>query len=146
MASWDVKGLRIAREISTWSKDPSSKVGCYIATPNHTPISFGFNGFPRGIADDERLNIREQKYQIILHAEVNAILNATANLEGATVYSYPFTPCSQCASMLIQKGIARLVAPDIEIPERWLANFKMGQDLLAEAGVAMVLVSPAALE
>lgn len=145
MNKWDIRGLRLAREISSWSLDPSTKVGCYIADAKHMPVSFGFNGFPRGIADDDRLNDREVKYQIIVHAEANAILNAARDMQGATAYVYPFMPCAQCASFLIQKGIHRVVSIPNTNP-RWVESFKLTEALLAEAGIGMVLLSPESLD
>ena len=59
MNGWDRKFIDMAVLVSSWSKDPSTKVGCVIADSDHAQLSEGFNGFPRGIADDERLNQRE---------------------------------------------------------------------------------------
>ncbi len=136
---WDMRGLRIAREVGSWSKDPSSQVGCYIADQRHLPISFGFNGFPAGIADDERLHDREVKYAIIIHAEVNALLNAARSVEGGTIYTYPFMPCSQCASFLIQSRVGRVVAAAHPNP-RFTENFERARALLNEAGIPIVLI------
>jgi len=141
MDKWDVFGMRLAWEASRQSKDPSTQVGAYISDKLHLPVSFGFNGFPRGIADDERLYDRVIKYKIIIHAEVNAILNTTRELNNCTIYTYPFQPCSQCASFLIQKGISRVVWPVSDI-KRWIDDFTIAQDLLNEAGVAIVILSP----
>ena len=58
MNGWDRKFIEMAVLVSSWSKDPSTKVGCVIADSDHAQLSEGFNGFPRGIADDERLHQR----------------------------------------------------------------------------------------
>ena len=74
---WDRRFLELAEHISTWSKDPSTKVGCVVVGEDREIRSTGFNGFPRGIEDDaERLEDREQKYPLICHAEENAIMHA----------------------------------------------------------------------
>ena len=50
---WDIRFLELAKHISAWSKDPSTKVGC-VAIGNHGQVlSQGYNGFPRGILDSE---------------------------------------------------------------------------------------------
>ena len=119
---WDLRFLRLAREVSTWSKDPSTQVGCVIVRPDKTVASLGYNGFPKSVPDDpELLANREAKYKIIIHSEINAIIAALEPLEGYTIYTYPFPPCSNCASAFVQAGIARAVAirPTEEQYERW---------------------------
>ena len=78
---WHKRFLEIAKEVSTWSKDPSSKIGAVIVDSNTKQIiSQGYNGFPRGIVDNlEVLNNRELKYKYVIHAEINAIFNALYN-------------------------------------------------------------------
>jgi dCMP deaminase len=52
-------------------------------------LAQGFNGFPRGIDDsEERYNDRKRKYELVVHAEMNVIYNATysgVSLDGATL-------------------------------------------------------------
>jgi len=63
---WDVRFVKLAMHIANWSKDPSTKVGCVVVGEDREIRSTGFNGFPRGIEDDEeRLLDREQKYPLI---------------------------------------------------------------------------------
>ena len=77
MSKWDQRFLELAKQISTWSKDPSTQVGCVVVGPDREIRSTGFNGLPRGIEDtSERLNNREIKYPMICHAEENAIMHA----------------------------------------------------------------------
>ena len=74
---WDARFLDLAKHISDWSKDPSTKVGCVVVGEDREVRSTGFNGFPRGIEDTAaRLNDRSQKYPMICHAEENAIMHA----------------------------------------------------------------------
>ena len=86
---WDERYLSLAAEVATWSKDPSTQVGAVTVGSKKEVLSQGFNGFPRGIHDtDERYNDRETKYKFVVHAEMNAIYNATysgASLDGATL-------------------------------------------------------------
>lgn len=137
---WDIRGLRVAREVASWSKDPSTGTGCYISDDTHAPVSNGFNGFPRGILDDHRLEDREVKLEMILHAEVNAVLQAAAPLVGCTAYIWPFGPCIRCAALLIQAGVKRVVFPNW-VPPRWHVNFATARNLLTEAGVDFVLIN-----
>ena len=76
---WDHRFIELADHIAQWSKDPSTKVGCVIVGEDREIRSTGFNGFPRGIDDDEeRLNNRDLKYPLICHAEENAIMHAAS--------------------------------------------------------------------
>lgn len=111
---WDKRFLRMAEEYASWSKDPSTKIGCVVVDPEKRRVlSGGYNGFPRGIKDTtERLTNRETKYKFVVHAEMNAIYNATLNgvsLEGATLYCVGLPTCSACALGVIQVGIKRVV-------------------------------------
>ena len=124
MTNWDKRFLKLAKHISEWSKDPSTKVGCVVVGPDRELRSTGFNGLPRGIEDnEERLNNREIKYPLICHAEENAIMHAARigiSLKGCTAY-VTWPPCTRCARSLIQAGVSTIVYPEnIEIPERWM--------------------------
>ena len=136
---WDQRFLKLAEHISGWSKDPSTKVGCVVVGEDREIRSTGFNGFPRGIADDAaRLEDREQKYPLICHAEENAIMHAARiglSLKGCTAY-VTWPPCTRCARSLIQAGVVEVVYPeDIEVPERWMSDFDMSTNMMGEAGL-----------
>ena len=111
---WASKYKHLAKEISTWSKDPSTKVGAVVVGEHGQLLSQGYNGFPRGIKDsDERLNNRERKYELVVHAEMNAIYNASLNgvsLKDSTLYVYGLPICNECAKGIIQVGIKKVVA------------------------------------
>ena len=108
---WDLRYLEMAQLISTWSKDPSTKVGSVIVDRDNKIVSLGYNGLPSKVPDCEQLlNNRYEKYKFIIHAETNAILTAKRSVQGCTVYTYPFLPCTNCASMVIQAGIQRVVS------------------------------------
>lgn len=135
MSDWDDRFLKLAQHIAQWSKDPSTKVGAVIVRPNRTIASVGYNGFPRGVNDDERLNDRPYKYAMTVHAEANAILSANERLDGCTLYVTPLSPCSSCASILIQSGIRRVVAYMPHQPEHWADSFAIARTMLDEAGI-----------
>ena len=138
-AKWDQRFLNLAEHISGWSKDPSTKVGCVVVGEDREIRSTGFNGFPRGIADDsERLSDRELKYPLICHAEENAIMHAARiglSLKGCTAY-VTWPPCTRCARSLIQAGVIEVVYPSgSEVPERWMSDFEMSTQMMNEAGL-----------
>ena len=136
---WDQRFLELAKHISGWSKDPSTKVGCVVVGEDREIRSTGFNGFPRGIKDDdERLLNREQKYPLICHAEENAIMHAARiglSLKGCTAF-VTWPPCTRCARSLIQAGVIEVVYPnECEVPERWLEDFDTSTQMMNEAGL-----------
>jgi len=140
-AKWDERFLALATHIAHWSKDPSTKVGCVVVGADREIRSTGFNGFPRGIADDlERLEDREQKYPLICHAEENAIMHAArigVSLKGCTAY-VTWPPCTRCARSLIQAGVKEVVFPEgSEIPDRWVKDFDMSTGMMKEAGLTI---------
>lgn len=140
---WHVRFLRLAKEVSTWSIDPSTKVGC-ILVKNKKVISTGYNGFPKNVSDNfDRLLDREKKYEITVHAEVNAVTTAAlhgVSTEGSTAY-VSFSPCSRCAAVLINAGVSEIyVIGGSIVPDRWLSNFITASNLLAEAGVGYQVI------
>jgi len=138
---WDRRFLALAAQIAGWSKDPSTQVGCVVVGPDREIRSTGFNGFPRGIADDEeRLGDRDAKYPLICHAEENAIMHAArigVALKGCVAF-VTWPPCARCARSLIQAGIGEVVYPEgLEIPERWQRDFEISRAMFEEAGVVV---------
>ena len=141
MNSWDKKYIRLAREISSWSKDPSTQIGAVAVGEKGQLLAQGYNGFPRGIEDSEyRLNNRKEKYKYVVHAEMNCIYNATYNgvsLNGSTIYIYGLPVCSECAKGLIQVGVKRVVSTPITdaTPDKWIESTKLTKAIFNEAGV-----------
>lgn len=139
--SWDDFFLGMAQYVSTRSKDPSTQVGAVITSMDNRVISVGYNGFPIGIEDKpERLNDRTTKYKYVVHADINAILNAHGDCVcGSTMYVWPFPPCSDCAKLIIQAGICRVVTkkPTPELAERWKDSLAFTRELFKEAGVEL---------
>jgi len=133
---WDRRFLDVAETVSTWSKDPSTKVGAVIVDAKRRILGTGYNGFPRGIEDSpDRYADREHKYAHVVHAEMNAILNATRDLDGCALYLWQLPPCSHCAKHIIQSGIARVIARAGARPHRWADDFSVSIRMLREAGI-----------
>ena len=139
-SKWDVRFLELADHISSWSKDPSTKVGCIIVGADREIRSTGFNGFPRGIDDsEERLADREEKYPLICHAEENAIMHAArvgVSLKDCTAY-VTWPPCTRCARSLIQGIVEVVYAGTGNIPERWMEDFARSTNMMKEAGIKL---------
>lgn len=146
MSSWDMRFLGLAQHIASWSKDPSTKCGAVIVDQYNRIISLGYNGFARGVEDSGvLLNARDEKLRRIIHAETNAILFAERSLLGCTLYTWPIMSCARCASLLIQVGVARHVAPRLDfqnpLHQRWADEFAASKDMLAQAGVELDLLA-----
>jgi dCMP deaminase len=140
---WDNRFMRLAQEITSWSKDPSTKVAAVVVSPDMTLISSGYNGPARGVRDDipDRME-RPLKYKVNVHAEVNSICNAArqgSSTMGGTLYVVGLPPCSLCASPMINAGIVRVVVPKMEVPERWQEDLDLANLLLQEAGVEVCI-------
>lgn len=134
--------MDLAIQISQWSKDPSTKVGAIIVDSQRRIISTGYNGFPSGIEDtDERYNNRDLKYGLVIHAELNALLNALRNgvsVKDGILYVYPLPVCQDCAKAIIQSGIkeVRLFdGPELS-NDRWLNSWRKSSAMFLEAGVS----------
>lgn len=141
LSKWDRRFLELAAHISTWSKDPSTKVGAVIVDDERTIVSTGFNGLPRNMRDlPDAYQDKNKKYKTIIHGEMNAILCAPRTVRGSTLYTWPFAPCSVCASMVVQAGIRRVVAPlCTKEPEHWIyESLRYSEQTFIEAGVELI--------
>lgn len=139
MNKWDYRFLKLAKEIATWSKDPSTQVGA-IAVKNRRIIATGYNGFPKGIEDsDETLNDRQAKLKLMVHAEKNMIYNATqhgVSLQDATIYIHGLPACESCFKGLIQVGVSRVVMPDVEVHgAKWKDGCNFGKEKMKYVGI-----------
>lgn len=113
--NWDVVMMRMAFVIASMSKDPSTKVGAVLVSPDRTRISVGYNGFPRQIPDKvqwwenrEAADTEFTKYDLVRHAEMNAITQAKTDLTQWTLY-VTHHPCLECAKNIVAEGIARVI-------------------------------------
>ena len=110
--SWDEYFMGVAMLAARRSKDPSTQVGACIVSQDNIIISTGYNGMPKGCSDDEFPWGREgaeTKYPYVVHAELNAILNANGrDLRGSRIYVALF-PCNECAKAIIQSGVKEVL-------------------------------------
>lgn len=141
--SWDDYFMGIALLAAKRSKDPNTQVGCCIVDQNKIILSTGYNGFPKGCSDDDypwEREGEETKYPFVVHAELNAILNAGGkSLRGATLYVALF-PCNECAKAIIQAGIAEVVY----LSDKYAATGSTlaSKRMLTSAGVKMRRFEP----
>ncbi len=112
--SWDEYFMGVALLAAERSKDPNTQVGACIVDEQNRILSTGYNGFPHGCSDDEFPWAREgaegeTKYQFVVHAELNAILNSRGKtLAGSKLYVGLF-PCNECAKAIIQAGVSEVI-------------------------------------
>lgn len=113
----DIFYMEFARHAASKSKDPKTKVGSCLVNDKRL-LSIGYNGAPRNFPDDivpkvqdSSFPLKDQKNAYMIHAELNAILNYRGSLDdlnGATLY-VTISPCHECAKIIIQTGIKRVV-------------------------------------
>lgn len=146
---WDRRYIALAREISSWSKDPSTKVGAVLVRPNNTIASTGFNGFPPGHDDSPELYAdRQYKYKHVVHAEDNALrfycgadLPLCSLLPGFTLYT-SFPSCPDCVVLCGEVGVGRLVGPTLdctgktqEWKDEWTTRILRSEEIAAGYGI-----------
>jgi len=138
---WDERFIELAESIATWSKDPSRGVGAVIVSPMRQVLATGYNGLPRGFEDSTERLERPTKYDLIVHAEMNAIIQCARNgisPVGATMYS-SFSPCIHCTLAIVQAGIQRVVTRSIDSSdEHWNDSIEKSISMLQEVGVEYV--------
>lgn len=111
--SWDECFMSIAKIIAQRSKDPNTQNGATVVNENNIVLGLGYNGWPRGI-DNDKLpwdregKLPETKYAYVVHAEENAIYNASKSTENCKIYCTLF-PCNECAKTIIQNGIKEVI-------------------------------------
>jgi dCMP deaminase len=111
--TWDQYFMGVAKLSALRSKDPSTQVGACIVNSDLRIVGIGYNGMPSGAKDDEfpwgnMGEYLDTKYPYVVHAEANAILNATQSLKGSSIYVTLF-PCNECTKLIIQSGIKEIV-------------------------------------
>ena len=142
MDKWDKRFVELSKTIATWSScyKEDRQIGAVIVR-NKRIVTTGYNGAPSGIRNckergecmRQRLGIASgTKHELCyaIHAEQNAIIQAAKlgiSIDGATLYC-THAPCTICAKMIVNAGIARLVYiypyPD-----------EFSQEILHESGI-----------
>lgn len=137
--------FEMTRGVADWSKDPRRKVGAVIADTEFRVVSLGYNGFPRGVKDESsRLQSVELKNLMTVHAELNALLNASSidRARGGRLFLTD-PPCSACCGAMIQAGVASVLLTRegvhrYEVADsKWAYSWRIGRFMLIEAGVQL---------
>jgi dCMP deaminase len=138
---WQDYFMGVADLSAQRSKDPKTQVGCCIVDPsNNHIVSIGYNGLPMGF-DDNEFNwessdkFMDNKHSYIVHAEANAILNASQSLEGCDVYVSMF-PCNECAKLLSQSKIKKVIYKDDKYLHK--EQGKVASIIFEKAGIQVV--------
>lgn len=128
---WDIRFIEMAELVSSWSRDPSTRVGSVIVDKGNKVLSLGYNGFPSGLNDDPDLYLdRDYKLKVTIHSELNAILTCKHDVEGAIIYT-THQPCMACASVIIQKKLSGVIWKKSFADGRWGDS----KDLFTQAGI-----------
>jgi len=128
---WDKRFTEVAKLVSSWSKDPDNKVGAVLVSESNRILSTGFNGLPKGVDQ-----IVGDKLAITLHAEVNCLIQATPWPGKKTLYVSRF-PCAQCAALIVQTEVTRVVCPPPERTSSWFDAMMIAYSLLKEADISI---------
>lgn len=137
--NWDEYFMSLAHLSAVRSKDPSTQVGAVIVDSNNRVVGLGYNGFPRGCDDNKFPWEREgeyldTKYAYVVHAELNAILNANKLIENCRLYVSLF-PCNECSKAIIQSGIKEIIYESDKYKD--LDQFKASKKMLEAAGIKL---------
>lgn len=142
---WDDYFMGVSLLAAQRSKDPNTQVGACIVDDQNRILSTGYNGFPQGCSDDDfpwnrDENLGETKYQFVVHAELNAVLNARGkNLSGSKLYVSLF-PCHECAKAIIQSGVSEVVY----LSDKYNGTVSdiASKRMLAAAGIKLTKLKP----
>ena len=143
--NWDEYFMGIAMLAARRSKDPNTQVGACIVSEDNIIISTGYNGMPKGCSDDifpwDRDGQQDMtKYPYVVHAELNAILNANGrDLRGSRIYVALF-PCNECAKAIIQSGVKEVLYLSDKYKDTML-NL-VSKRMLEAAGVKYTQLTP----
>lgn len=151
--TWDETWLGVARSFARRSLCVRSQVGTAIVTKDNRLASIGYNGPPSGLnftvaCDTWCPHGRSQLLGVghsyalgcTIHAEINAIMRCDwIAMQGGTLYTTR-TPCNDCAKVIGNSGLARVVFP-IQLAD---ADFKPNDIIifLVDCGLAVETVDP----
>lgn len=128
--------LNIAEQIGSLSHCKRKQVGCIIVKDDNI-ISTGFNETPKNMDNSCESTEDGETLWYVLHSESNAITKlskSTLSSEDSTMY-ITLSPCKQCAKLILQSGIKRIVYNKIH-------SCTDGIDFLSNQGVECTYVQP----
>ena len=130
--NWDNYFIKIAEDVSMKSKDKSTKVGCVIVDQDNRIVSTGYNGWVAGCNESMMTHERPLKYNLVVHAEANALLFARRDLRGCRMYC-SHAPCDNCLKHILQSGIRWIMFDKTDHVERYDENMLEAIHRLLEA-------------
>lgn len=133
--SWHELFMQIAKLTAQRSCDPHTKVGACLVKDNHV-IGIGYNGAPRTFRGSFNWNTSE-KYDYVIHAEMNAIANACAigaTVAGAEIF-LTMSPCHDCMKLIVQHQIKKVYFID------QYKDFDLSLRIANACGVQMIQVT-----
>ena len=104
--SWDELFMGMAVTVAHRSNDPNTQVGAVIVSPQRIVMGVGYNGHPRGCT--ELPTTAPEKYMVMAHAELNAVINCSLPPRGCTLYCL-MEPCNVCTQYIINAQIREVV-------------------------------------
>ena len=135
--------LHKAAVVALRSRDPSTKCGAVIVRPDKSVCSEGYNGFPRNMEDrEEWYTDRSEKYDRVIHAEMNALKQAAENVAGYAMFMTG-PPCLECAKHIAAWGIIEVVWTDSSeraFPDRWKPSLERAKTILKDCGVKITVI------
>ena len=139
---WHNRFMDLTKQVATWSKDPSTKVGAIIVDESNRIVSTGYNGALPHIDDEFALETKGNKYLFTVHAEQNAVMSAVKgklNLENCRIY-VTNSCCSECAKMITHSGIISTVITlkdaDDTFRDRW--NSEQADKLFKHSNIKQI--------
>ncbi len=124
--------------------DKSTKNGAVIVDSENNILSWGANGLPDYLADDQKFHEAPLKYDAVKHAERDAIFSALEEgikLEGMTMYCTWYA-CEPCANTIAAVGIKRVIGHyemTMRTRDYWKEEVALGFRILHKAGVETLL-------
>lgn len=140
--TWDEYFMSIANLVKLRSKDPITKVGACIVKDNKI-LSTGYNGFPKGLSNEDypwtkgNSDETKNKFYYVVHAELNAIINADNSIKGSTLYVTKF-PCNECAKAIIQSDISKVIYLSESSDEKLSKKFLIVSKMLKDANIEVL--------
>jgi dCMP deaminase len=119
--TWNQYFMNIAYIVASRSPDPDTQVGCVIVDKDRRIVSTGYNGTPPGYPHLEEDWTRPNKYKMVTHAEINALLFSRTDLNNCSLYT-TLQPCCDCIKAIAASGIKNIYYAE-ERPDKDLLKF-----------------------
>ena len=137
MNKWEQRFVELAKVVATWSKDPDCQVGAVLVDANRRIVGTGYNGLPACCSDDEGALHSANKNTMMIHAEVNAVTNATTSLQGCSMFITK-PPCVACAAVLAMQGLDKVYCPVPRVESKWHDSNILAISMLNEQDIQVL--------